>query len=44
MNFNTSKQYVISCAECLIDKTDYNADTTTCLSMQGGVWNIPTLA
>lgn len=43
-NFNTSKQYVISCAECLIDKTDYNADTTTCLSMQGGVWNIPTLA
>lgn len=42
-NINTSKQYVISAAECLIDKTDYNADTTTCLSMQGGVWAIPTL-
>lgn len=43
-NFNTSKQYVVSAAECLIDKTDHNADTTTCLSMQGGVFTIPTLA
>lgn len=42
-NVNTSKSYVISAAECMIDKTDYNADTATCLSMQGGVWGIPTL-
>lgn len=43
-NINTSKSYVISCAECLIDKTDYSPDTSTCLSMQGGVWAIPTLS
>jgi hypothetical protein len=40
---NTSKQYIVSAAECLIERTDAAPDTTTCLSMQGGVWAIPTL-
>ena len=47
-NINTSKQYVISAAECLIDKSDWASQSTlgtsdSFKSMQGGVFAIPTL-
>lgn len=39
-NINTSKSYVVSAAECLIDKTDVSMSASVSLSLQGGVFGI----